>query len=111
MMPDPRDVIGHCAECHTPIHRDHPYAWCSKCGTPLPAELKAGLNLPVPGTTRELPTGPSVTFRHFSSAYKTWEEMFSKAADFATSVGRDRLINISHSEDDNEGVVTVWYWR
>ena len=38
------------------------------------------------------------------------ERLVSEATAFATSMGRDRLINISHSEDNNEGVVAVWYW-
>jgi hypothetical protein len=41
----------------------------------------------------------------------TWNQLFQEAADFATSIGRDRLIGISHSEDHNDGVVTVWYWE
>ena len=28
----------------------------------------------------------------------------------ARFVGRERLITISHSEDKEDGVVTVWYW-
>ena len=38
-----RQVIGHCGECGIAILADHPYAWCSKCGTSLPAEVKAKL--------------------------------------------------------------------
>jgi hypothetical protein len=41
---------------------------------------------------------------------KRWEELFREAADFATTIGPDRVISISHSEDENDGVVTVWYW-
>ena len=37
-------------------------------------------------------------------------ELFKRAAEFATRMGRDRLIGISHSEDNSDGVVTVWYW-
>lgn len=51
-----------------------------------------------------------VTFRTFRGTITTFEELFSQAANFATGVGKDRLINISHSEDWNHGVVTVWYW-
>ena len=31
--------------------------------------------------------------------------------DFATSVGPERLIGISQSDDRSDGVVTVWYWE
>jgi hypothetical protein len=40
----------------------------------------------------------------------TWDQLFTQAAAFASSVGPDRLISISHSEDQQDGVVTVWYW-
>lgn len=36
--------------------------------------------------------------------------MNREAADFATVIGKDRLISISHSSDHGEGVITVWYW-
>ena len=51
-----------------------------------------------------------VEFRIFRGTFNSWEDLFTEAAEFATSLGRERLINISHSEDKNEGVVTVWYW-
>ena len=60
-----------------------------------------------------------VTYKHFESASKSWEIMFAEAAAFATKVGRDRLIGISHSHggggamfgEGGSGVVTVWYWE
>ena len=51
-----------------------------------------------------------VKFEVFRSSFKSWESLFQQAADFANSIGPDNLISISHSEDQNEGVVTVWYW-
>ncbi len=51
-----------------------------------------------------------VEFRIFRASFRSWEELFAEAADFASRLGRDRLISISHSEDQNQGVVTVWYW-
>ena len=51
-----------------------------------------------------------VQFKVFRGMTKSWNDLFQQAADFATSIGPDRVINISHSEDRNEGVVTVWYW-
>ena len=41
----------------------------------------------------------------------TWDDLFTKAAYFATEVGPGRVLNISHSVDDADGVVTVWYWE
>jgi hypothetical protein len=49
-------------------------------------------------------------FKTFRSALSTWESLFTEAAEFVTQVGPDRLIGISHSADQGEGVVTVWYW-
>jgi hypothetical protein len=51
-----------------------------------------------------------VKFKFFKSSFSSWETMFQEAADFASRLPKDRLINISHSADRNVGVVTVWYW-
>jgi hypothetical protein len=51
-----------------------------------------------------------VCFKVFRSGTSTWQTLFAEAAAFATQISPERLINISHSEDDNDGVVTVWYW-
>jgi hypothetical protein len=40
----------------------------------------------------------------------SWDALFSQASAFASEVGPRRVISISHSEDQNQGVVTVWYW-
>ena len=49
-------------------------------------------------------------FEVFRGTFASWHTLFAEAASFATRVGRGRVISISHSEDQNEGVVTVWYW-
>jgi len=36
-------VIGKCEACQTAIFEDHPYAWCDRCGAPLPGTVKAAL--------------------------------------------------------------------
>jgi predicted nucleic-acid-binding Zn-ribbon protein len=41
-----RQVIGHCGMCGVEILADHPYAWCSKCGTSLPPNVKEKLGQP-----------------------------------------------------------------
>ena len=52
-----------------------------------------------------------VKFRVFKPTRRYWNDLFQDAAKFATSIGPQHLINISHSCDDiREGVVTVWYW-
>jgi hypothetical protein len=55
-------------------------------------------------------TGRYVHFQFFKSSFKSWESLFEEAAAFAEGIGPERLIGISHSEDENSGVVTVWYW-
>ena len=54
---------------------------------------------------------PRVAFRHFRSRWESWEDLLGEAADFAGNVGPGRLISISHSSDQGDGVVTVWYWE
>ena len=51
------------------------------------------------------------TYRMFKSSMASWDTLFEKASDFATGIGRERLISISHSEDKDDGVVVVWYGR
>jgi hypothetical protein len=54
-----------------------------------------------------------VRHRLFKSSFKSWEALCDEAAEFATSVGRDRLISISASQADTggQGVIFVWYWE
>ncbi len=49
-------------------------------------------------------------FEVFRGVLTTWETLFARACDFASSLGPDRVISISHSCDRLDGVVTVWYW-
>ena len=51
-----------------------------------------------------------VRFRTFRAKFETWRDLFQQAADFASSLGPDHLIAISHSDSHGTGVVTVWYW-
>jgi hypothetical protein len=61
-----------------------------------------------------------VTVRHriFESSTKAWAALCTEAEQFATDVGRQRLINISVAASGGSdlfgagghGVVIVWYW-
>lgn len=51
-----------------------------------------------------------VEFRTFRGTLISWEDLFQQACEFATQIGKERLISISHSADHSRGVVTVWYW-
>jgi hypothetical protein len=52
-----------------------------------------------------------VRYRVFRGVFTTWEKLFDDAASFASEIGPERLITISQSEGQQEGVVTVWYWE
>jgi hypothetical protein len=54
---------------------------------------------------------PIAKFKVFKGSWSSWETLFGDAANFASQIGPDRLISISHSADHAEGVVTVWYWE
>ena len=51
-----------------------------------------------------------VKFEVFRSPISSWEKLFEASALFATQIGKERVINISHSWGTPEGIVTVWYW-
>lgn len=51
-----------------------------------------------------------VSYEYFRGTLDSWDSLFTHAATFASQIGKERLITISHSEDHNDGVVTVWYW-
>lgn len=55
-------------------------------------------------------TRMTVRFKMFRGTMASWEQLFAEAAEFATTVGREHLITISHSEDQQDGVIAVWYW-
>jgi hypothetical protein len=52
----------------------------------------------------------TVKFKVFRSELTSWDSLFEQAADFAMLIGKDRVINISHSWGGPVGLVTVWYW-
>lgn len=46
----------------------------------------------------------------FRATFKSWDALFQEAANYATSIGRERLISISHSSENGQGIVVVWFW-
>jgi hypothetical protein len=60
-----------------------------------------------------------VQCKMFSSSMRKWDELIAEATDFASGVGRDRLINISVSASGGtdlfglggQGAIFVWYWE
>lgn len=65
-----------------------------------------------PGADRSAATDQKwrLAYRKFRGTLATWADLFEEAARFATEIGPERVLNISHSADQCDGVVTVWYW-
>jgi hypothetical protein len=51
-----------------------------------------------------------ITFKSFDSKMASREKLFRAAMDFANKLDRKDLVNITHSEDRDNIVITVWYW-
>lgn len=51
-----------------------------------------------------------VMFQEFRGTFKTWKTLMKEAADFASGLDPQRLVSISHSSDNGDGVIAVWYW-
>ena len=63
--------------------------------------------------------GMRVQCKMFSSSTRSWDHLVAEASEFATSVGHDRLINMSVSTAGGsdlfgvggQGAIFVWYWE
>ena len=94
-----------CPKCGEQVEDQFDACW--KCSTP-----KTG----VPAAASENPAGGDgkkpwrLTYKYFRGTLATWDELFNQAADFATEIGSEYVVGISHSADRGDGVVTVWYW-
>jgi len=62
------------------------------------------------GRKDDLASAPVLGYEVFRGAWISWGELFRQAADFASRIGGERLLGISHSCDRTDGVVTIWYW-
>ena len=97
-----------CAKCGEKLEEQ--FGSCWRCSTVRPAEpAQAGSELQPPTSVEEPPKW-KLSYRFFRGTLATWDDLFTKAAYFATEIGPERVLNISHSVDDADGVVTVWYW-
>ena len=80
---------------------------CWKCGSALrDSDGRVILRSMAP----PVPSSQVVKHRMFRGTFTTWKTLFEEAGEFATRVGKGRLIGISHSEDQSDSVVVVWYW-
>ncbi len=94
---------------------------CKQCGEKLDdrfdscwrcSSAKAGRQ--AVGATAKAAAEPAphwtLAYRIFRGTLATWDDLFTRAAGFASEIGPERVVNISHSADHSDGVVTVWYW-
>ena len=52
----------------------------------------------------------TLQFEVFRARLSTWNSLFEDASTFATGIGKERLVTITTSADQGEGIVVVWYW-
>ena len=52
----------------------------------------------------------ALQFQIVRGSLSSWESLCKMAARIGTRIGRDRVVSISHSEDSNEAIITIWYW-
>jgi len=50
-------------------------------------------------------------FKLFQSSFDSWQTMCTEVAQFLTTIGPTKVIGVSHSQESNIGVITVWYWE
>jgi hypothetical protein len=89
---------------------------CSKCGEKIEDQFDSCWKCSTPRNTSAVPppipepAAPKwrVEYKMFRG-FDSWIELFGQARDFANEVGADRVLNISHSVEDDDGVVVVWY--
>jgi hypothetical protein len=51
-----------------------------------------------------------IVYKSFDSKMASREKLFKAVVDFANRIERKDLITLTHSEDRDNIVVTVWYW-
>jgi hypothetical protein len=51
-----------------------------------------------------------ITFKSFDSKMASREKLFKTAVEFANKIDRKDMINITHSEDRDNIVITIWYY-
>jgi hypothetical protein len=52
-----------------------------------------------------------VQVRIFSSNARAMGDICAEAAEFASGLGKERLINISHTKEGTAIWVAVWFWE
>lgn len=104
-----------CEQCGEEIEDQFEACWkCTRTEPESPPETEPLASQPAETTAPMMPPSPlpewRLKYQYFRGSWVSWTDLFSEAAAFATRLGRDRVVSISHSEDQNDGIVTVWYW-
>ena len=91
---------------------------CGRCGEKLEDQFDSCWKCSGPRTESHAESAVGTTdsvrwklqYKIFRGTLATWDELFARAAYFASELGPERVLSISHSADDGDGVVTVWHW-
>ena len=83
---------------------------CPKCGEQIEDHLDMCLKCAPKRNASVEKATKRVGYQIFRGTLTTWDALFTEAAEFASQLAPGQLINISHTEDHNNGVVTVWFW-
>jgi len=51
-----------------------------------------------------------ITYKSFDSKMASREKLFKAVVDYVNKISRQDLITLTHSEDRDNIVVTIWYW-
>ena len=95
-----------CAKCGEKIEDQFDSCW--RCSTSK--GVTAATETPVVEGSEDKTQKWRMAYRMFRGTLTTWDDLFAEAAQFATEIGSERVVSISHSADHSKGVVTVWYW-
>lgn len=99
-------VMWTCAKCGEKI--EDQFDSCRRCSSHK--VVAAATRTPVAEGGAEDAQKWRMAYRKFRGTFATWDKLFAEAAQFATEIGPERVLSISHSADQSDGVVTVWYW-
>lgn len=98
-----------CPQCGERL--EDQFAHCWRCSALKPDNLPAGRTSGVADTIPD-PQGQSwhMACQVFRGAWETWDQFLGEAASFATGIGPECLISITHSGAEDEGVASVLYF-
>jgi hypothetical protein len=83
-----------CAKCGEKI--EDQFSSCWRCSSSKGAAAATGT--PVAEGGAEKAQKWRMAYRVFRGTFATWEKLFAEAAQFATEIGPERVVSISHSE-------------